>query len=103
MLLTAASLACLCPPFSSGELAAAVPPFSEKHLEATCGTCHPLDPVRAARLSRGDWNRELEKMEAMGAKIRDRQALLNYLVEHYGRTHYGRQRANPALLKSPAQ
>jgi len=78
--------------------AGAVPQFSEKRLEATCGTCHPLDPVRAARLSRNDWARELEKMEAMGAKIRDRQVLLNYLT-----AHYGRRRADPVLPENPAQ
>lgn len=73
-------------------------PFSEKRLEATCGTCHPLDPVRAARLSRDDWKRELEKMEAMGAKIRDRQMLLNYLT-----AHYGRHGANPVLRENPVR
>ncbi len=58
--------------------------FTEKHLEASCGTCHPLDPVRAARLSRADWKREVEKMEAMGAKVRNRKLLLDYLAATYG-------------------
>ncbi len=68
------------------------PSFNEKKMEATCGTCHPLDPVKAAHLSRSDWNRELEKMEAMGAKINDRKVLLNYLAAHYGL----RRNFNPA-------
>ena len=79
-------------------LAAAKSPFTEQRLEATCGTCHPLDPVRAARLNRSDWNRELDKMEAMGARIRSRQGLLTYLVEHYGK-----HSTNPVPLKNRAQ
>lgn len=59
-------------------------PFNEKRLEVTCGTCHPLDPVHAARLSRSDWSRELDKMQAMGAKIEDRKTLLDYLTARYG-------------------
>ncbi len=67
--------------------------FDERRLQATCGTCHPLDPVRAARLSRADWAREVEKMEAMGAKAPQRKLLLDYLAAHYGL----RKKATPAL------
>lgn len=67
--------------------------FDEKHLEAMCGTCHPLDPVRAARLSPADWTRELDKMEAMGAKIPHRKVLLDYLTTHYGL----KKKATPAI------
>jgi len=58
--------------------------FSERELQQSCGTCHPLDPVRAARLSRADWSRELDKMQVIGAHIKDRRVLLDYLVAHYG-------------------
>lgn len=59
--------------------------FTEKNLQATCGTCHPLDPVKEAKLSHADWIREVDKMEAMGAKIKNRKLLLTYLSAHYGR------------------
>jgi len=58
--------------------------FDERRLAAACGTCHPLDPIHAARLSRADWMREMDKMEAMGAKISKRNLLLDYLSAHYG-------------------
>lgn len=66
--------------------AAAAPraPFSEKDLERTCGTCHPMDPVREAKLTREDWGLELDKMQVMGAKIKSRRVLLDYLTAHYG-------------------
>ncbi len=60
------------------------PAFSEHQLEQTCGTCHPMDPVREAHLSREDWGLELDKMEVIGAKIKNRRVLLDYLVQHYG-------------------
>lgn len=60
------------------------PAFTEKNLEASCGTCHPLDPIRAAHFSRADWNREVAKMEAMGAKVKNRKLLLDYLAAHHG-------------------
>ncbi len=66
--------------------------FTEKNLAASCGTCHPLDPVRAARLSRAGWGREVEKMEAMGAKVKNRKLLLDYLAATYGL----RREVNPA-------
>lgn len=53
-------------------------------LKRTCARCHKLDVVRAQRLSREEWERELDKMSGMGAKIRNRAALLNYLTRKYG-------------------
>ena len=58
--------------------------FNERDLERTCGTCHPMDPIREARLSREDWGLELNKMQVIGAKIKNRKVLLDYLVSHYG-------------------
>lgn len=43
-----------------------------------------MDPVREAHLSREDWGLELDKMEVIGAKIRNRKVLLDYLATHYG-------------------
>ena len=62
--------------------AVAATPASE--LKRTCVRCHNLDVIRAQRLSREEWATELDKMAAMGAKIKDRAALLNYLARRYG-------------------
>ncbi len=53
-------------------------------LKRTCTRCHSLDVVRAQRLSREEWENELDKMSSMGAKIRNRAALLDYLTRKYG-------------------
>jgi hypothetical protein len=53
-------------------------------LQRSCTSCHKLDVVRRQRLTRREWSRELDKMTAMGAKIQDRKALLDYLAKHFG-------------------
>ncbi|HZT28879.1 MAG TPA: hypothetical protein VFA33_03280 [Bryobacteraceae bacterium] len=53
-------------------------------LKLTCTRCHSFDVVRAQRLSRAEWEEELAKMSRMGAKIENREAVLDYLSEHYG-------------------
>ena len=62
--------------------AVAADPAAE--LKRTCTRCHALDVVRAQRLSREEWESELDKMSSMGAKIRNRTALLDYLTRKYG-------------------
>jgi hypothetical protein len=63
-------------------VAGAANPAAE--LKRTCTRCHNLDVVRAQRLSREEWETELNKMASMGAKIKDRAALLDYLMRKYG-------------------
>jgi sulfite oxidase len=48
----------------------------------TCLVCHQDDVIRQQRLTREQWDRELNKMAGWGARIRaeDRSALLDYLV-----------------------
>ena len=53
-------------------------------LKRTCTRCHNLDVVRAQRLTREEWETELAKMSSMGAKIRNRAVLLDYLTRKYG-------------------
>ena len=73
-------------------MAATTPaPFSERDLERACATCHPMDPIRAARLSRTDWGLELDKMQVIGARIKNRKVLLDYLTAHYGRGRANRE------------
>jgi sulfite oxidase len=47
-----------------------------------CLVCHQDDVIRQQRLTREQWDRELNKMAGWGARIRaeDRSALLDYLV-----------------------
>ena len=52
--------------------------------ESRCIACHSLRIVRSQRLSRAAWTRELDKMAGWGAKMADRDALLEYLVANYG-------------------
>ncbi len=56
-----------------------------KKEEATsCLPCHSLRLVDSQRLSRATWNKELDKMSGWGAKMPDREALLEYLVANFG-------------------
>jgi mono/diheme cytochrome c family protein len=49
-----------------------------------CVACHGLRIVHVQRLSRAQWDRELTKMAGWGSPIKDREALLEYLVANYG-------------------
>ncbi len=60
------------------------PAARERTLERTCTRCHGINVVHAQRLTREEWNRELQKMTLMGARITDRKALLDYLATTYG-------------------
>jgi hypothetical protein len=50
----------------------------------SCAPCHSLRIVHSQRLSRGTWEKELDKMVRWGAVIQERAALLDYLVANYG-------------------
>jgi hypothetical protein len=49
-----------------------------------CLPCHSLRIVQVQRLSRGAWEKELDKMARWGAVINERDALLEYLVANFG-------------------
>jgi len=55
-----------------------------KEEAAACMPCHSLRLVHSQRLSKATWNKELDKMAGWGAKIQDRDALLEYLLANYG-------------------
>ncbi len=59
-------------------------PDGKTLLQRTCTACHNLDAITARHLSREDWSLELDKMTAMGARIRNRKVLLDYLAATYG-------------------
>ena len=51
-------------------------------LREACLTCHQEDVIRQQRLTRAQWERELNKMIGWGARVRleDRDTLLDYLT-----------------------
>jgi hypothetical protein len=56
----------------------------QKEAGSACLPCHSLRLVQSQRLSRAAWGKELDKMTGWGAKIQDRDALLEYLVANFG-------------------
>lgn len=50
-----------------------------KEMLRACQSCHPLDVIRGRRFPREDWDQVLRKMTNLGVKLRDREALLDYL------------------------
>jgi DMSO/TMAO reductase YedYZ molybdopterin-dependent catalytic subunit len=50
--------------------------------KAACLTCHGNDVVEQQRLTRAQWDREINKMTGWGAPVKpeDREAILNYLT-----------------------
>jgi hypothetical protein len=52
--------------------------------EKRCAGCHGLKIIATQRLSRIGWERELDKMVRWGAEIKERDALMAYLVDTYG-------------------
>jgi DMSO/TMAO reductase YedYZ molybdopterin-dependent catalytic subunit len=54
--------------------------------KTACLTCHDDDVVRQQRLTRGQWDAEINKMIGWGAKVpdEDRARLLDYLFSSYG-------------------
>ena len=50
----------------------------------SCLACHGLRIIQVQRLSRGAWERELDKMTRWGAPVKDREALLEYLGDSFG-------------------
>ena len=59
------------------------PPPSFKN---SCLVCHDDDVIRQQRLTRPQWDAEINKMVGWGAKVsdQDRSALVNYLADRYG-------------------
>jgi hypothetical protein len=56
-----------------------------KKQEATsCVPCHSLRIIHSQRLARAAWVKELDKMAGWGTVMKDRDALLEYLVASYG-------------------
>jgi mono/diheme cytochrome c family protein len=50
----------------------------------SCVACHSLRLIHSQRLPKATWDKEIGKMAGWGAKVADRQALLEYLSAEYG-------------------
>ena len=70
-----------------------VPPAASKtqlaqpdSFRSSCVVCHEDDLIRQQRLSRADWNREIDKMIGWGARLKDedRAGFLDYLSDNFG-------------------
>ena len=68
------------------ETASAVPEFPPQARSACLG-CHGADMIAGQRLTRPQWERELDKMGRWGAAVKpeDREGLLDFLVRSFGR------------------
>jgi DMSO/TMAO reductase YedYZ molybdopterin-dependent catalytic subunit len=64
--------------------ATAVPPFPPK-IKAACLGCHGEDMVVGQKLTRAQWEREVDKMVRWGAQVNpaDRDALIEFLSTHF--------------------
>lgn len=56
----------------------------KKEEARSCLPCHSLRIIHSQRLARATWVKELDKMAGWGAVMKERDALLEYLVANYG-------------------
>ena len=67
--------------------AAAPPPIPEfpAKVKQSCIGCHEADIIAGQRLTRGQWDREIDKMVRWGSAVKpeDRGALLDFLSQHF--------------------
>jgi DMSO/TMAO reductase YedYZ molybdopterin-dependent catalytic subunit len=59
------------------------PAFPEK-VKSACIGCHEADVIEGQKLTRTQWEREVDKMVRWGAKVEDRSALIDFLASHFG-------------------
>jgi DMSO/TMAO reductase YedYZ molybdopterin-dependent catalytic subunit len=61
-------------------------PLPPPALKTSCLACHDEDVIRQQRLTRAQWDAEINKMVGWGAKVsdQDRSALLDYFAARYG-------------------
>lgn len=71
---------------------AATPAAQPAGYRVACLTCHEEDVIRQQRLTRAQWDREINKMTGWGAQVKaeHRESLLNYLLANFGPRPRGR-------------
>jgi len=70
------------------EVAASVPELPPT-VKTTCIGCHAEDMIAGQRLSRVQWERELDKMTRWGAPVApdNRETIIEFLLSHFGPRH----------------
>jgi len=58
--------------------------LGKKEEARSCVPCHSLRIIHSQRLARATWVKELDKMAGWGTAVKERDALLEYLVANYG-------------------
>jgi DMSO/TMAO reductase YedYZ molybdopterin-dependent catalytic subunit len=73
-------------PFFAADSVAGPEAAQPAALKSACAVCHEDDVIRQQRLTRAQWDREINKMAGWGARVRDedRSGLLDYLFTNYG-------------------
>lgn len=68
------------------DTATPAPPFPES-LRQSCIGCHGEDMIAGQKLTRAQWEREVDKMVRWGATVKpaDRSAIVDFLAGHFGR------------------
>jgi len=69
----------------AAEPAPAPPPFPPE-VKNSCIGCHGEDMIAGQKLTRAQWERELDKMTRWGASVKpeNRDTILDFLVSHFG-------------------
>jgi hypothetical protein len=81
--ITLAVLGCL---IASVQGAAAPVDPGRKAEQRSCTPCHSLRLIESQRLSAAAWQKEVDKMIGWGAVVPERQALIEYLTQHFSNT-----------------
>ena len=65
-----------------------VPPFPPQ-VKGACIGCHGEDMIAGQKLTRPQWEREIDKMTRWGAPVKpeDRGAIIEFLLSHFGPRH----------------
>lgn len=71
---------------AAAEAPTPAPDFPE-NLKQSCVGCHGGDMISGQKLTRAQWERELDKMVRWGATVKpaDRSAIVDFLARHFGR------------------
>lgn len=79
---------------SAGEGPASAPPAAaapkrpelSQSFRSSCLGCHELDVIEQQRLTRGQWEREVDKMIRWGAPVKPdaKDGIIDFLTNHYG-------------------
>ena len=66
----------------------AFPPFPTQ-VKSACIGCHGEDMIAGQKLTRPQWEREIDKMTRWGAPVKpeDRGAIIEFLLSHFGPRH----------------